>query len=134
VRDFSEVLDGLEFQVPLKALRWRVTYHDPCHMVHGQKIREQPRRLIRRVPGVEFVELPEADWCCGSAGVYNLLQPEFAEAILERKIANIRATGAEVVVTANPGCLMQLWYGIRKHGLSVRLMHLADFLRAALAM
>jgi len=134
VRDFSEVLDGLEFQVPLKALRWRVTYHDPCHMVHGQKIREQPRRLIRRVPGVEFVELPEADWCCGSAGVYNLLQPEFAEEILERKIANIRATGAEVVVTANPGCLMQLWYGIRKHGLSVRLMHLADFLRAALAM
>ncbi len=132
VKDFSELLDGLEFQAPLKPLRWRVTYHDPCHTVHGQKVQEQPRRLIQRVPGIEFIELPEADWCCGSAGIYNLLQPEFAEDILDRKIANIKATGADVVVTANPGCLMQLWYGIQKNRLNVRLMHLADFLRAAL--
>lgn len=132
VKDFSELLDGLEFQVPLKPLRWRVTYHDPCHTVHGQKVQEQPRRLIQRVPGIEFVELPEADWCCGSAGIYNLLQPKFADDILRRKIANIKATGAKVIVTANPGCLMQLWYGIQKHKLNVHLMHIADFLRAAL--
>ncbi|GBC98964.1 Lactate utilization protein A [bacterium HR17] len=132
VRDFSELLDGLAFQMPLKPLRWRVTYHDPCHMAHGQKIREQPRRLLQRVPEVELVELPEADWCCGSAGVYNLLQPEFADALLERKMTNIRATGAEVVVTANPGCLMQLWYGAQRYKVPVRVMHLADFLRLAL--
>ncbi len=132
VKDFCELLDEIGLPMPLKPLNWRVTYHDPCHLAHGQNIREQPRRLIRQVPGVEFVELPEADWCCGGGGAYSLLQPEFSDAILDRKIANIKATGADVVVTANIVCIMQIWYGIKKHRLNVRLMHIADFLRAAL--
>lgn len=132
VRDFSELLDGLDFQNSFKPLPYCVTFHDPCHLAHSQKIREQPRRLIKRVPAVEFVELPESDWCCGSGGVYNLLQPEFSDAILDRKMENIKATGAEIVVTANAPCLMQLWYGIQKHKLNVQLMHIAEFLREAL--
>ncbi len=132
VRDFAELLSELGLPQPLKPLPWCVTYHDPCHLAHGQNIRSQPRQLIRQVPKVRFVELPEADWCCGGGGAYSLLQPEMSDAVLERKIANIKATGAEVVITANVVCLMQLWYGIRKHRLNVRLMHIADFLRAAL--
>ncbi len=132
VRDFAEIVDELGLPQPLNPLPWRVTYHDPCHLAHGQGIRAQPRRLIQQVPGVQFVELPEADWCCGGGGAYSLLQPEMSDAVLERKIANIKATGAEVVVTANIVCFLQLWYGIRKHRLPVRLLHLADFLRLAL--
>ncbi|MCX7966996.1 MAG: heterodisulfide reductase-related iron-sulfur binding cluster, partial [Armatimonadetes bacterium] len=132
VKDFCELLGEIGLPSPLNPLNCRVTYHDPCHLAHGQNIREQPRRLIRQVPGVEFVELPESDWCCGGGGAYSLLQPEFSEAILDRKIANIRATGADVVVTANIVCIMQIWYGIKKHRLNLRLMHIADFLRAAL--
>ncbi|MFN3422422.1 MAG: (Fe-S)-binding protein, partial [Armatimonadota bacterium] len=132
VKDFCELVDEVGLPSSLKPLNWRVTYHDPCHLAHGQNIREQPRRLIRQVPDVEFVELPEADWCCGGGGAYSLLQPEFSDAVLDRKIANIKATGADVVVTANIVCIMQIWYGIKKHRLNVRLMHIADFLRAAL--
>lgn len=132
VKDFCELIDEVGLPSPLRLLNWRVTYHDPCHLAHGQNIREQPRRLIRQVPGVEFVELPEADWCCGGGGAYSVLQPEFSDAVLDRKIANIKATGADVVVTANIVCIMQIWYGIRKHRLNVRLMHIADFLRSAL--
>ncbi len=133
VRDFAELVDELGLPKPLKPLPWKVTYHDPCHLAHGQGIRFQPRRLIQQIPEVQFVELPEADWCCGGGGAYSLLQPEMSDAVLARKIANIKATGAEVVVTANIVCLMQLWYGIRKHNLPVRLMHLADFLWAAIS-
>lgn len=132
VKDFCKLLDELGLPTPLKPMNCRVTYHDPCHLAHGQGIREQPRRLIQQVPGVEFVELPEADWCCGGGGAYSLLQPEMSDAILDRKMANIKATGADVVVTTNIVCMMQLWCGIRKHRLNIRLMHIADFLRAAL--
>lgn len=132
VKDFCELLDEIGLPKPLNPLNCRVTYHAPCHLAHGQNIREQPRRLICQVPGVEFVELPEADWCCGGGGAYNLLQPEMSDAVLERKIANIKATGVDTVVTANIVCMMQLWYGVKKHKLNIRLMHIADFLRSAL--
>jgi len=132
VKDFCELLDEIGLPAPLKPLSGRVTYHDPCHLAHGQNIREQPRRLIQQVPGIEFVELPEADWCCGGGGAYSLLQPEMSDAVLDRKMANIKATRANIVVTANIVCMMQLWYGIRRHRLDIRLMHIADFLRAAL--
>ncbi|MEZ8217683.1 MAG: hypothetical protein DFNUSKGM_001475 [Candidatus Fervidibacter sacchari] len=132
VKDFCELLDEIGLPKPLKPLSGHVTYHDPCHLAHGQNIREQPRNLIRQVPGIEFVELSEADWCCGGGGAYSLLQPEMSDAVLDRKIANIKATQANIVVTANIVCMMQLWYGIRKHRLDIRLMHIADFLRAAL--
>jgi len=132
VKDFCELLDEIGLPASLKPLSGRVTYHDPCHLAHGQNIREQPRRLIQQVPGIEFVELSEADWCCGGGGAYSLLQPEMSDAVLDRKIENIKATQANIVVTANIVCMMQIWYGIRKHRLNIRLMHIADFLRAAL--
>jgi glycolate oxidase iron-sulfur subunit len=100
-----------------------VAYHDSCHLCHGQKITSQPRELLRHIPGLKLVELPESTWCCGSAGVYNLTQPEMSSALLQRKLQHIRSTGAQVVATANPGCLSQLIYGARKEGLNLRLAH-----------
>ncbi len=101
----------------------RVTYHESCHLSHGQKVVSQPRQLLKAIPGVELVELPEATWCCGSAGIYNLTQPEMAGELLERKVKHIRSTGARVVATANPGCLLQVVNGCQAAGLPVRVAH-----------
>lgn len=109
----------------------RLTYHDPCHLSHAQGVRRQPRELLAALPGVHYVELPEADACCGSAGVYNLTQPELAGRVLARKVDHIRATGAEWVVTANPGCVLQLRAGLRAAELNVRVLSLAEVLGAA---
>lgn len=100
-----------------------VTYHDSCHLCHGQKITSQPRELLRAIPGLKLVELPESSWCCGSAGIYNLTHPDMAEKLLQRKISHIRSTGAQIVATANPGCLLQLINGARHEGLNLRLAH-----------
>ncbi len=100
-----------------------VTYHESCHLTHGQKVVSQPRELLRAIPGLQLVELPEANWCCGSAGIYNLTQPEMAGQLLERKIKHIRSTGATTVATANPGCLLQLINGAAKEGLKLRVVH-----------
>jgi len=100
-----------------------VTYHESCHLAHGQKVSEQPRHLLRLIPHLHLVELPEATWCCGSAGIYNLVQPEMADQLLQRKLRHIRSTGATVVATANSGCLLQLINGIRQAGLQVRVVH-----------
>jgi len=109
-----------------------VTYHDPCHVVHGQKIRNQPRALLAQVPGLKMVDLKESDWCCGSAGIYNLTQPEMATRLLHRKVEHILATGAEAVVTANPGCILQIQAGLRAHGAgAVRVLHLVEVLDRA---
>lgn len=107
-----------------------VTYHDACHLAHAQRITQPPRSLLRQLSGVKFVELPESDVCCGSAGSYNLTEPEMAERLQHRKTDNILRTGAEIVVTTNPGCLLQIQAGLRKTGAShIRAMHIADFLR-----
>lgn len=110
-----------------------VTYHESCHLCHGQKITSQPRELLRRLTGLKFVELAESSWCCGSAGIYNLTQPQMADQLLERKIKHIRATGAQVVATANPGCLLQIINGAKRAGLDLRIVHpitlLAESLR-----
>jgi glycolate oxidase iron-sulfur subunit len=100
-----------------------VTYHESCHLTHGQKVVSQPRELLRTIPGLQLVELPEASWCCGSAGIYNLTQPEMAGQLLERKLKHIRATGATVVATGNPGCLLQLINGAASEGLPLRVVH-----------
>jgi glycolate oxidase iron-sulfur subunit len=100
-----------------------VTYHDSCHLCHGQKITAQPRDLLRAIPGIKLVHLPESSWCCGSAGIYNLTQPEMANELLQRKIKHIKSTGAEVVATANPGCLLQIINGARAAGLHLRVAH-----------
>src|SRR5262249_24464304 len=97
----------------------RVTYHDACHLAHAQRINKQPRELVKAVAGKDFVELPESDVCCGSAGTYNLTEPEMAERLQQRKIENILKTGAQIVVTSNPGCLLQMQAGLRKAGSAV---------------
>ena len=100
-----------------------VTYHESCHLCHGQKFSAQPRALLRAIPGLHLVELPEATWCCGSAGIYNLTQPEMAGQLLQRKVDHIVSTRAEVVATGNPGCLLQLINGCRERGLELRVAH-----------
>lgn len=109
----------------------KVTYHDACHLAHPQHITKPPRELVRAVAGNNFVELPESDVCCGSAGSYNLTEPAMAERLQRRKIENILKTGAQVVVTTNPGCLLQIRAGLRKAGSSIEAMHIADFLDRA---
>ena len=115
----------------------RVTYHEACHLCHGQKIVSQPRAVLRAIPGLELVELPESMWCCGSAGIYNLIQPEMAGNLLERKMGHIRSTGASIVATGNPGCMLQIQQGLRRDGLECRVAHpitlLAEAYRAELA-
>ena len=118
VRDINEFLGGLDLRAPRGPVPLRVTYQDACHLAHGQGIRQQPRELLRRIPGLDLVEMAGSDICCGSAGIYNILEPDLAEAILDRKIAAILATGAEAVVVANPGCHFQITHGLRRSGRS----------------
>ena len=101
----------------------RVTYHEACHLCHGQKITKQPREVLHSVPGLELIELPESTWCCGSAGIYNITQPEMAGELQERKLKNIINTGVETVATANPGCHLQLVDGARKAGHTLNVVH-----------
>lgn len=131
VQDIAEFLAREPLRGPLHPVPMTVTYHDPCHVVHGQKVREQPRTLLAQVPGLRVVELAEADWCCGSAGLYNLTQPEMATRLLERKVRNVLATGAEAVVSANPGCLLQIQAGLAARGSPIGVMHIVEILDRA---
>ena len=148
VKDLSEWLAGGEFLVSGSELRvgqaegnsepgtrnseQKVTFHDACHLAHAQRITKAPRDLVRAVAGENFVELPEADLCCGSAGSYNLTEPEMAARLQRRKIRNILQTGAKIVVTTNPGCLLQIQAGLREAGANdVEAVHVADYLDRA---
>lgn len=139
VRDVAEVLAevGLpEPAAPLGAARepgrpLRVGYHDPCHLAHAQGVRGAPRDLLRRLPGVELVDLPESDWCCGSAGVYDLAHPAMSDAQLAHKVDTIAAVSPEVVVASNPGCAMHMTRGAAERGLTVRIEHLVELLARA---
>jgi glycolate oxidase iron-sulfur subunit len=108
-----------------------VTYHESCHLCHGHKVSAQPRALLRAIPGLRLVELPEASWCCGSAGIYNLTQPEMADQLLQRKVDHIASTRARIVATGNPGCLLQLVNGCRGRGLEIRVAHPVTLLAEA---
>jgi glycolate oxidase iron-sulfur subunit len=124
VHDIHEWLAKIGIQTPREVTRpTTVTYHEACHLVHGQKISQQPRELLRAIPGVELIELAEATWCCGSAGIYNITQPEMSMALLERKMKQIATTGAQVVATGNPGCIGQLRYGATRFGVNVEVLH-----------
>jgi glycolate oxidase iron-sulfur subunit len=109
----------------------RITYHDACHLVHTQKIASQPRTLIQSIPGLDYAELPESSWCCGSAGIYNIVRYDDSMKLLERKVERIQSIAPDIVVTGNPGCMVQIAHGLRTKGLSVELMHTATFLRKA---
>ena len=115
VRDVAEILDDLGPVAPRHPLEMTIAYHDACHLAHAQGVRAQPRRLLEAIPGLELKEIAEAELCCGSAGIYNIVNPEPARELGDRKAANILATGAEVLVTANPGCLMQVTSAIERH-------------------
>lgn len=131
VKDLTEFLAGERFVVrPSNSRRAvRVTYHDACHLAHAQRITKPPRELVKAVAGEWFVDLPESDVCCGSAGTYNLTEPEMAARLQERKVGNLLKTGAEIVVTSNPGCILQMQAGLKKAGAGqVRVMHIADYL------
>jgi len=131
VRDFTEILAERPLPPPVQPWPGKVTYHDPCHLGRGQGLREAPRRLLREGAGAELVELPEADWCCGGAGSYNITHPDLSLAILQRKLENIARTGASTVATACPSCLIQLAYGLRRVGSPVQVRHVAEILAAA---
>lgn len=128
VRDTGEFLAGLGLRRTPKSHQIIVTYQDPCHLAHGQRVRAEPRALLRAIPGLDLKEMEGSDRCCGSAGIYNVLQPEMAETLLREKMEAIRATGAPVVVAPNPGCMMQLRYGAKQFDVPVRVMHLMDLL------
>lgn len=132
MKDVTEFLAELGVVAPLRPLPLRVTYQDSCHLVHGQKIREAPRQLIRAIPGVELVEMRLADHCCGSAGIYNVTQTEASLALLKEKMECARATGAQAIVTANPGCILQLRAGAKLHSTHQEVLHVVELLARAL--
>ena len=132
VKDVNEWLMEIGIERPVSNKpELVVTYHESCHLAHGQKITIQPRQLLRAIPNLRLVELPESNWCCGSAGIYNLIQPEMAGDLLQRKLKHIQSTGASVVATANPGCLLQLINGARQNGLKLLLVHPVTLLAEA---
>jgi len=124
LKDIHEWLAQIGIQRPADdAPAQTVTYHEACHLCHGQKITSQPREILRAIPNLKLVELPESAWCCGSAGIYNLIQPEMANDLLGRKMTHINSTQAQVVATGNPGCLLQIMNGARAAGLPLRVVH-----------
>jgi glycolate oxidase iron-sulfur subunit len=131
MKDVTEFLVELGLSAPLREMNMRVTYQDSCHLLHGQKIREAPRKLIRAVPGVEFVEMPLADQCCGSAGVYNVTETKTSMELLAEKMRYAGSTKASVIVTANPGCILQLRAGAKLHGTGQEVMHVVELLDRA---
>jgi glycolate oxidase iron-sulfur subunit len=128
-RDVSELL--AEAELPLGPVNVVATYHDACHLAHGQRIRREPRVLLGRIPGLRLMDLAEGELCCGSAGIYNLLEPEMADRLLERKLDRIVETGARVVVTGNPGCMLQMAKGARMRGLDLEILHPVELLARA---
>lgn len=131
-RDISEFLASIDISTELGEVKARATYHDACHLAHAQKVVSQPRQLLSQIPGLELVPLNESDMCCGSAGPYNLVQPEMAARLQQRKIRNIRETGAEMVISGNPGCNIQIESGLKAEGLShVEVAHTVDVLDRA---
>ena len=127
-KDISEVLADLEPQAPRGRVALRAAYHDACHLQHAQGVRAQPRRLLRDIPGVEVREIAESEICCGSAGIYNLLEPDAATDLRDRKVGNILKTDADVLVSGNPGCLLQIASGLEAAGRPMRVMHLVEVL------
>ncbi|OLB95348.1 MAG: hypothetical protein AUI15_15825 [Actinobacteria bacterium 13_2_20CM_2_66_6] len=128
VKDLSEWLAEVGLPEPKREVKMRVTYQDACHLAHAQRIKKQPRDLIRAVPGVELVEMRHPDICCGAAGLYSTLEPKMSARILAEKLDDLAATRAEMVVTANPGCQMQLASGLRQRGSHIAVEHISELL------
>jgi glycolate oxidase iron-sulfur subunit len=128
VRDISEFLASLGPVAPQRAVPLKATYHDACHLAHAQRVREQPRSLLSLVPGLQLVPLVESDICCGAAGSYNLVEPEMADRLGQRKLRHILATGAEAVICGNAGCTLQIQAQLRAAGSNVPVLHPVEVL------
>ncbi len=133
VKDIHQFLVEIDFKAPTQAsaTSHRVTYHESCHLKHGQQVSQAPRQILAAIPGLEVVELAEADWCCGSAGIYNITQPEMSMKLLDRKMDHIQATQAQVVSVGNPGCAIQLEQGARRLGADLQVVHPISLLARA---
>jgi glycolate oxidase iron-sulfur subunit len=131
MQDVTEFLASIELNPSMRPLPVTVTYQDSCHLAHGLRIRTAPRKLLEAVPGLMFREMPLADLCCGSAGIYNVVQTGMSMQILARKMECVNRTGAEVIATANPGCILQLRAGARLHGTGQRVVHVVELLDEA---
>ena len=133
VKDASEFLADLGLVGKLAPLEMSVTYQDPCHLAHGQRVRSQPRMLLQSIPRIKFTEADGSDRCCGSAGIYNITHPGMSQHLLKEKMQSIAQTNAQAVVAPNPGCMLQLRYGAQQYGPSVKVYHLMDLLDRAYA-
>jgi glycolate oxidase iron-sulfur subunit len=133
VKDITEFIAVIREELVFNYLDEHITYHDACHHVHTQKIFNQPREIIAAIPGLKYSPLNESTWCCGSAGTYNILQYETSMQILKRKMENIRNTGADIVLTANPGCYQQIKYGADKFGVKIKVEHPVTTIKKALS-
>jgi glycolate oxidase iron-sulfur subunit len=131
VKDITEWLAEIGLPAPKKDVKLRVTYQDACHLAHAQRIRKQPRDLIKSLPGIELVEMRHAEICCGAAGLYSTLEPAMSNRILQEKLDYVSDTGADVIVSANPGCQMQLESGLRTRGSSMKVEHVTELLARA---
>ncbi len=131
VKDVTEFLAAEGLSAQPGPLPVKVTYQEPCHLAHAQRIAKQPRALLKAIPELRLVEMPESALCCGSAGIYNLIQPEMSSALLARKLDNALSTGAEIIVSANPGCMLQIQAGLRARGDSRPVLHIVELLDRA---
>jgi glycolate oxidase iron-sulfur subunit len=131
IKDVNEFLAGIGIQTDMAPLNVTVTYQDSCHLAHGQKIKAAPRKLLNAVPGLQFREMRGSDLCCGSAGIYNIVHTEMSMQLLEKKMESVNASKADWIVTANPGCMIQLEAGVRRHGSGQRVLHVVEVLDEA---
>jgi len=132
VKDITEFLAEIDLNVEdMGVLNVKATYHDACHLSHAQKVTSQPRKVLAAIPGLELVPLDESLWCCGSAGIYNVMRYDDSMKFLEKKMTNIKKTKAEMVITSNPGCLGQIQYGAKLEGLDIEVVHPATVLHRA---
>jgi glycolate oxidase iron-sulfur subunit len=131
VKDVNEFLASIELHPPMRVLPLTVTYQDSCHLAHGQKIRSAPRKLLASIPGLEVREMQLSDLCCGSAGIYNVVHTGMAMSLLKKKMDSVNATGAPVIASSNPGCMLQLRAGVKKFGQGQRVAHVVEILDEA---
>jgi glycolate oxidase iron-sulfur subunit len=131
VKDVTEFLASIELNREMKPLPYKVTYQDSCHLAHGQKVRAAPRTLLKAIPGLTFKEMPMSDLCCGSAGIYNVVENEMSMDILERKMRYVNSVSPDVIATANPGCMLQLKAGADMHGKGQPVKHVVELLDEA---
>lgn len=131
MKDVNEFLASIGLNPRMGEVRGVVTYQDSCHLAHGQRVRSAPRELLKQVPGLTLKEMPMSDLCCGSAGIYNVVHTDMALALLEKKMRSVNSTRAERIVTANPGCMLQLRAGVQRHGQGQRVSHVVEVLDEA---